>query len=166
MTLRKAVVFSDPDPNAIHASPRDVNLDLRAQLLRQAPLHKNMAAHHSAAIASPMEPQMVRSPYRVRSTEAWSLEAVRLRSASSSSSPQIGSLIGGLVAGMAMLLLLLVVVLAIRHRQERPHAGYVMSVVELEPADEAADRSCEERHLASMQINGYENPTYRFFDKQ
>lgn len=139
MTPRKSIIFADQDPNAI---PRDVNLDLRAQLPRQTPLHKNMAAHHRAAIAPPLEPELAHEPLK------------------------LGGLIGGLVAGMALLLLLLVVVLAVRHRQERPHAGYVMSVVELEPADEAAERTCEERHLASMQINGYENPTYRFFDKQ
>jgi len=44
------------------------------------------------------------------------------------------------------------------HRQRSPLSQGFVEV------DQAA--SPEERHVANMQINGYENPTYKYFEAQ
>lgn len=60
-------------------------------------------------------------------------------------------------AGVALLTALLVGAVLLR-RQRSPHArGFVQ--VGGGPA-----ASPEERHLAAMQVNGYENPTYKYFE--
>lgn len=63
-------------------------------------------------------------------------------------------------AGVALLTALLVgAVLLRRQAQRSPQAqGFVQVDQGALPA------SPEERHLASMQVNGYENPTYKYFE--
>lgn len=60
-------------------------------------------------------------------------------------------------AGLALLTATVVgVVLLRKHTQATPHArGFVQVDQSISP---------EERHVAHMQINGYENPTYKFFE--
>lgn len=60
-------------------------------------------------------------------------------------------------AGVALLTAMIVgVVLLRRHAQRSPQSQGFVEV------DQAA--SPEERHVANMQINGYENPTYKYFE--
>ncbi|RWS28397.1 beta-amyloid-like protein, partial [Leptotrombidium deliense] len=62
-------------------------------------------------------------------------------------------------AGIALLTATIVgVVLLRRHTQRSPHSQGFVEV------DQSA--SPEERHVANMQINGYENPTYKYFEAQ
>ncbi|KAG8182687.1 hypothetical protein JTE90_017665 [Oedothorax gibbosus] len=62
-------------------------------------------------------------------------------------------------AGVALLTAMIVgIVLLRRHSQRSPHSQGFVEV------DQAA--TPEERHVANMQINGYENPTYKYFETQ
>merc|ERR1719336_1765145 len=60
-------------------------------------------------------------------------------------------------AGVALMVALLIGVVVIRRRNTRypHHQGFI-------EVDTAA--SPEEKHMANMQINGYENPTYKYFE--
>lgn len=60
-------------------------------------------------------------------------------------------------AGIALLTATIVgVVLLRKHTQTSPHGqGFIEVNQAISP---------EEKHVASMQINGYENPTYKFFE--
>jgi len=62
-------------------------------------------------------------------------------------------------AGIALLTATIVgVVLLRKHTQSSPHnQGFIEVNQTITP---------EERHVANMQINGYENPTYKFFEVQ
>jgi amyloid beta A4 protein len=60
-------------------------------------------------------------------------------------------------AGIALLTATIVgIVLLRKHTQRSPHSQGFVEV------DQAV--SPEERHVANMQINGYENPTYKYFE--
>lgn len=62
-------------------------------------------------------------------------------------------------AGVALLTAMIVgIVLLRRHSHRSPHGQGFVEV------DQAA--TPEERHVANMQINGYENPTYKYFETQ
>lgn len=62
-------------------------------------------------------------------------------------------------AGIALLMATIVGIVLLRnHRQRSPLSQGFVEV------DQAA--SPEERHVANMQINGYENPTYKYFEAQ
>lgn len=62
-------------------------------------------------------------------------------------------------AGVALLTAMIVgIVLLRRHSHRSPHGQGFVEV------DQAA--TPEERHVANMQINGYENPTYKYFESQ
>merc|ERR1712180_223340 len=60
-------------------------------------------------------------------------------------------------AGIALMVALLVGVVVLKRRAARfpSHQGFI-------EVDTAA--SPEEKHVANMQINGYENPTYKYFE--
>merc|ERR1712012_736042 len=60
-------------------------------------------------------------------------------------------------AGVAMMVAMLVGVVVMRRRSSKypQHQGFI-------EVDTAA--SPEEKHMANMQINGYENPTYKYFE--
>jgi amyloid beta A4 protein len=60
-------------------------------------------------------------------------------------------------AGIALLTATIVgIVLLKKHTQRSPHSQGFVEV------DQAV--TPEERHVANMQINGYENPTYKYFE--
>ncbi|XP_023234248.1 amyloid-beta-like protein [Centruroides sculpturatus] len=62
-------------------------------------------------------------------------------------------------AGIALLTAMIVgIILLRRHAQRSPHGQGFVEV------DQAA--TPEERHVANMQVNGYENPTYKYFETQ
>ncbi|XP_067676161.1 amyloid-beta precursor-like protein [Haliotis asinina] len=72
-------------------------------------------------------------------------------------SNQVGSTFGIAIGSVAVFVIIVVAIVMLRrrnHRQPVTH-GYV----EVDPA-----ASPEERHVANMQMNGYENPTYRYFE--
>jgi len=60
-------------------------------------------------------------------------------------------------AGVALMVAMLIGVVVMRRRSARypQHQGFI-------EVDTAA--SPEEKHVANMQINGYENPTYKYFE--
>jgi amyloid beta A4 protein len=60
-------------------------------------------------------------------------------------------------AGVALMVAMLIGVVVVRRRSSRfpQHQGFI-------EVDTAA--SPEEKHVANMQINGYENPTYKYFE--
>ena len=70
--------------------------------------------------------------------------------------PASGAL-GIAVGGITVFIIIVVGIVVLRRRASalRPGAGFV----EVEQA-----ASPEEKHVANMQINGYENPTYRYFE--
>ncbi|RUS84904.1 hypothetical protein EGW08_007314 [Elysia chlorotica] len=73
---------------------------------------------------------------------------------------QVGSVIGFALGGVSVFVIVVVaVVMVIRRKNSTQFVSH--SYVEVDPA-----ASPEERHLANMQMNGYENPTYMYFEKQ
>lgn len=72
---------------------------------------------------------------------------------------QIGSTVGIALGSVSVFVIIVVAVMMIhRNRNKVPVAhGYV----EVDPS-----ATPEERHLANMQMNGYENPTYKYFEVQ
>jgi hypothetical protein len=61
------------------------------------------------------------------------------------------------VGSVAVLIIIVVAVVMMRKRSRRQPITH--GFVEVDPA-----ASPEERHVANMQMNGYENPTYRYFE--
>lgn len=62
------------------------------------------------------------------------------------------------VAAVAVFVIIVAGILVLRKRSQRSGRGGFVEV------DQTA--SPEERHVANMQMNGYENPTYRYFETQ
>jgi hypothetical protein len=75
------------------------------------------------------------------------------------SSGQVGSTIGIALGGVSVFVIVVVAIFMVKrkNRSQFPQPGYV----EVDPS-----ASPEERHLANMQMNGYENPTYKYFEVQ
>ncbi|XP_036366543.1 amyloid-beta precursor-like protein isoform X3 [Octopus sinensis] len=69
------------------------------------------------------------------------------------------SVVGIAIGGVAVFIIILVAVVMLRRRSQRQRVTH--GFVEVDPA-----ASPEERHVANMQMNGYENPTYRYFEMQ
>lgn len=62
------------------------------------------------------------------------------------------------LASLALTMALVAAAWAVRRRQRTPHRqGFIEVDQTVTP---------EERHLAQMQVNGYENPTYRYFESK
>jgi len=62
------------------------------------------------------------------------------------------------LASLALAVALMATLLSVRRRQRAPQRhGFIEVDQTITP---------EERHLASMQVNGYENPTYRYFESK
>lgn len=59
---------------------------------------------------------------------------------------------------MAVFVVLVIGVIMLR-RRSNSRTNVTHGYVEVDPA-----ASPEERHVANMQMNGYENPTYRYFE--
>lgn len=57
------------------------------------------------------------------------------------------------------LLIMIIIVVAMAMRRTRPNNG-TKTVL----ADADCDGATEKSHLINMQENGYENPTYKFYD--
>jgi len=69
-----------------------------------------------------------------------------------------GALPLGLVIGtLTVLVVIAIGILAVRRRRYRQ--AHMAVKVRLDPA-----ASPEERHIAAMQMTGYENPTYKYFE--
>ena len=68
-----------------------------------------------------------------------------------------GGALGIAVGGITVFIIIAVGIVVLRRRANSgPSTGFV-------EIDQAA-ASPEEKHVANMQINGYENPTYRYFE--
>lgn len=69
----------------------------------------------------------------------------------------MGSTLGIAMGSIAVFVIIVVGIVVLRKRTNRvpSDTGFV-------EVDQAA--SPEERHVANMQINGYENPTYKYFE--
>ncbi|XP_060586292.1 amyloid-beta precursor-like protein [Ruditapes philippinarum] len=67
------------------------------------------------------------------------------------------NVVGIVVGSVAVLIIIVVAVVMMRKRSRRQPITH--GFVEVDPA-----ASPEERHVANMQMNGYENPTYRYFE--
>ncbi|XP_012945367.1 amyloid-beta precursor-like protein [Aplysia californica] len=78
---------------------------------------------------------------------------------SAATSSQMGSTIGIALGGVSVFVIIVVAVFMVKrkNRNQYPSPGYV----EVDPS-----ASPEERHVANMQMNGYENPTYKYFEVQ
>lgn len=70
-----------------------------------------------------------------------------------------GYMFGVAVAAIAVFVILVVGIVVLRRKNARQTAASNHGFVEV---DQAA--SPEERHVANMQMNGYENPTYKYFE--
>ena len=62
------------------------------------------------------------------------------------------------LASLALTMALVAAAWVVRRRQRAPHRQGFIEVDQTVTA--------EERHLAQMQVNGYENPTYRYFESK
>ena len=73
------------------------------------------------------------------------------------SANRMGSTLGIAMGSIAVFVIIVVGIVVLRRRTQRVpvNEGFV-------EVDQAA--SPEERHVANMQINGYENPTYKYFE--
>ena len=70
-----------------------------------------------------------------------------------------GNVVGIAIGSVAVFIIIVVAVVMLRKRNRRQPITH--GFVEVDPA-----ASPEERHVANMQMNGYENPTYRYFELQ
>ena len=68
-----------------------------------------------------------------------------------------GNVVGIAIGSVAVFIIIVVAVVMLRKRSRRQPITH--GFVEVDPA-----ASPEERHVANMQMNGYENPTYRYFE--
>ena len=69
-----------------------------------------------------------------------------------------GSVFGIAIGSVAVFVIIIVAVIMLRRNRSNRHP-VTHGFVEVDPA-----ASPEERHVANMQMNGYENPTYRYFE--
>lgn len=69
----------------------------------------------------------------------------------------IGSGLGIAIGSIAVFVIIVVGIVVVRKRSQRAPVSH--GFVEVDPA-----ASPEERHVANMQMNGYENPTYKYFE--
>lgn len=69
--------------------------------------------------------------------------------------------LGIAVGGITVFIVIVVGVIVMRRRggRQQRSSRTAAGVTEIDPA-----ASPEERHVASMQMNGYENPTYKYFE--
>lgn len=67
------------------------------------------------------------------------------------------NVVGIIIGSIAVLIIIVVAVVMMKRRSRRQPITH--GFVEVDPA-----ASPEERHVANMQMNGYENPTYRYFE--
>lgn len=67
------------------------------------------------------------------------------------------NVVGITIGSVAVLIIIVVAVVMVKKRNRRQPITH--GFVEVDPA-----ASPEERHVANMQMNGYENPTYRYFE--
>ncbi|XP_052804541.1 amyloid-beta precursor-like protein [Mya arenaria] len=74
-----------------------------------------------------------------------------------SSSASASSVVGLAVGSVSVFIIIVVAVVMLKKRSARQPITH--GFVEVDPA-----ASPEERHVANMQMNGYENPTYRYFE--
>jgi hypothetical protein len=74
--------------------------------------------------------------------------------------------LGIAVGGITVFVVIIVGVIMMRRRANARHHRPLQPLgsLDLEPAA-LATSSPEERHVASMQMNGYENPTYKYFEQ-
>ncbi|VDI54218.1 amyloid beta A4 protein [Mytilus galloprovincialis] len=69
-----------------------------------------------------------------------------------------GSVFGIAIGSVAVFVIIVVAVIMLRRNKSHRHP-VTHGFVEVDPA-----ASPEERHVANMQMNGYENPTYKYFE--
>ncbi|KAK3590656.1 hypothetical protein CHS0354_007154 [Potamilus streckersoni] len=68
-----------------------------------------------------------------------------------------GSVAGIAIGSVAVFIIIVIAIIMLRKRSQRQPITH--GFVEVDPA-----ASPEERHVTNMQMNGYENPTYRYFE--
>lgn len=68
-----------------------------------------------------------------------------------------GSVFGIAIGSVAVFVIIIVAIVMLRKRSHRHPVTH--GFAEMDPA-----ASPEERHVANMQMNGYENPTYKYFE--
>ncbi|CAG5124439.1 unnamed protein product, partial [Candidula unifasciata] len=78
---------------------------------------------------------------------------------SAASSSQVGSTIGIALGSVSVFVIIIVAIMMLKHNKSRQSVSH--GYVEVNPS-----ASPEEKHLANMQMNGYENPTYKYFEVQ
>lgn len=69
-----------------------------------------------------------------------------------------GSVFGIAIGSVAVFVIIIVAIIMLRRNKAHRHP-VTHGFVEVDPA-----ASPEERHVANMQMNGYENPTYKYFE--
>merc|ERR1712203_168278 len=120
------------------ALPKDesIKVEVHATAVHHELLEPQVAPAHAPAI-SPSQ-----ATYSVRRVEMGESRSVYVTLA---------------FAGVALMVAMLIGVVVLRKRSSRfpSHQGFI-------EVDTAA--SPEEKHVANMQINGYENPTYKYFE--
>lgn len=104
------------------------------------------------------EGQAVKQPFVAHHQQ--SKMAVEQNLHSPESSSQLGASFGIAIGSVAIFVVLVVAVVMLRRRSSG-RTSVTHGYVEVDPA-----ASPEERHVANMQMNGYENPTYRYFEVQ
>merc|ERR1711976_1135832 len=70
-----------------------------------------------------------------------------------------GTPLGIAVGSITVFIVIVVGIIVIRKRSQRPTTGG--GFVEV---DQVTSESPEAKHVANMQMNGYENPTYKYFE--
>ncbi|XP_059172990.1 amyloid-beta precursor-like protein isoform X2 [Physella acuta] len=78
---------------------------------------------------------------------------------SAATSSQVGSTIGIALGSVSVFVIIVVAIIMLKRNKTRQSVTH--GYVEVDPS-----ASPEERHLANMQMNGYENPTYKYFEVQ
>ena len=71
---------------------------------------------------------------------------------------QTGSTLGIVIGSITVFIVIVVGIVILRQRSMAPSSRGFVEV--------AQNASVEERHVTKMQMNGYENPTYKYFEAQ
>ncbi|CAG0894862.1 unnamed protein product [Cyprideis torosa] len=154
-----ATLLDNPVPFPNHVDEDDVVEDERDPIILPAPkpAEEGQDPIHSVSQAIDEQPIVAHALAHELTHDAPSFTVIHGEAASERRSQSV--VLAVAFAGIALTLVIGLSVAAIQRRLNTKRSKRGFTVV-----DQAS--TPEERHVAKMQINGYENPTYRFFEEE
>ncbi|KAL8624552.1 hypothetical protein ACOMHN_005853 [Nucella lapillus] len=151
-----------PQPQKIDDLHEDSSDKAAANSISNASHDKSSASHESSEEVKEDEHDYEHAFRPVAHQQHSSVHVQQKLSGSvaTSTTAQVGTTFGIAIGSVAIFVVLVVAVVMLRRRSATA-TNVTHGYVEVDPA-----ASPEERHVANMQMNGYENPTYRYFEVQ